>query len=71
LDALELNKFLIDTVENVTTEDGSGIQMVTYQVLAEDASSAFERFTEEKAGVEVYRGDIVDFIIIGIQEGEM
>lgn len=71
---VELNNYLIDTVEPVMvrseTADGyhSQVKMKTYRVAAADAPSALQRFTEEQAGEVMYEGEPANFIIIGIDK---
>lgn len=80
--AVVLHPFLIDVVKAVdanvyenTTSDidmvveyrNPQVQIVTYKVLAQNPEHAMRRFFEEEAGVEVYRGDLSDAIVVGMQ----
>jgi hypothetical protein len=71
--ALVLHPFLIDVVKPVeywdedTDETSQKVQLVTYKVLAQSPDHAIKRFFEEEAGVEVYRGDLSDAIVVGMQ----
>lgn len=74
---IALRGFLIDVVQPVedSSENWSDerdeyvkkVQLITYKVLARDPQHAMQRFFQEEAGVEVYKGDISDRIIVGIQ----
>lgn len=66
--ALVLHPFLIDVVKPVQFESQDPqVQLVTYKVLAQNPDHAIKRFFEEEAGVEVYRGDLSDAIVVGMQ----
>lgn len=66
--ALVLHPFLIDVVKAVQFESQDPqVQLVTYKVLAQNPDHAIKRFFEEEAGVEVYRGDLSDAIVVGMQ----
>jgi hypothetical protein len=72
-----LHGFLIDVVQPVVLsieedmEEGyradAKVQLITYKVLARDPQHAMQRFFQEEAGQEVYRGEMSDRIVVGIQ----
>lgn len=68
--SLELNAYLIDivrAVQGVERGQDPQVQLVTYKVLAKDASQAIQRFFNEEAGVIIYEGEAVDSILTGIE----
>lgn len=64
----ELQSYVVDVCAPIQRQDGTwGVQMKSWVVRTKNPTEAIQEYVEEGSDELYYEGDVVNFIIIGLQ----